>query len=81
MTGHRAVLKTRNSGEWYLLHGREKYGKTIVTFKKPQAENETTQVTINSNLLSYFTNEFREPHKRQKIPATRKPHLADCLAN
>jgi len=30
--------------------------KTTVTIKKPQPEIETTQVTINSNPLGYFTN-------------------------
>ena len=38
----------------YLTEG-EKYGKTTVTFKKPQVEKKTTQVTINSNSLNYFT--------------------------
>jgi len=35
---------------------RKRYGKTTVTIEKSQLERKTTQVTINSNPLSYFAN-------------------------
>ena len=35
---------------------RKRYGKTTVTIEKSQLERKTAQVSINSNLLSYFAN-------------------------
>jgi len=48
----------------YSVEGK-RYGQTTVTIKKSQRERKTTPVTINSNLLSYFSNlslgGFRNP--------------------
>jgi len=46
----------------------EKYGQTTATIENSQLERKTTQVTINLNPLSYFTNVFSKanPQTAQK---------------
>ena len=64
----RKYRKQKNPGNSVYSTEVEKHGQTTVTFKESQVEKKTTQVTINSNPLSYFTNPIQRTQKRKFPP-------------
>jgi len=65
---------------------QKRYGQTITTIKKSQLERKTTQVTINSNSLSYFASLLFKANpenrtKEKKKPTERQTNLTGCPTN